>query len=113
MEKIENTRKKRILCNLEEKEQHLTVVQKEKERSLSKKREENLKRQLEKKKNVDHILKQQERDRAKTLENLEYKSRCITALQIEKADLLEKRKLIRQMADIKKQKIIEKFEEMK
>ena len=75
MEKIENTRKKKILNNMEEKEHHLTVVQIEKDRSLSKKREENLMRQQEKKRNVDRILRQQEKERTKTLENLEYKSR--------------------------------------
>ena len=98
---------------MEEKERHLVQIKKQQNRSLSQKREENQKRQTEKRRNVSKILRQQERERAKTLKNIENRNRCITALQREKADLLEKRKIIRQRADIKKQQIFEKFEEMK
>lgn len=98
---------------MDQKDHHLMVIKREQQKSLSQKREENRQKQYEKRHNVDKILKQQEKDRSRTLENIEQRTRCITALQKEKADLLEKRKLIKQMADIKKQQIIERIEEMK
>ena len=104
MEKIEGTRRKRILTQMNAKEYHLDQIRKENERSLSKKREENRRKEMEKKRNVNKILDQQEKERQNTLKRLEQKSRSIQALQKEKNS---------NKWAIEKQNIVDQFEKMK
>ena len=104
MELIERERRKRILNNMNQKEHHLELVRRERETSLELKRRENRMKEMEKKKNVERILTQQEKMRKLTLKRIEQKSINIQALQKEKNS---------NKWAIEKQRIIDEFEKMK
>jgi len=104
MKLIERERRKRILNNMNQKEHHLELVRRERETSLELKRRENRMKEMEKKKNVERILTQQEKMRKLTLKRIEQKSINIQALQKEKNS---------NKWAIEKQRIIDEFEKMK
>ena len=89
---------------MHDKELHLEQIRKEREKSLSQKRDENRQRESEKRGNVKKILKEQDKERMRTLERLEQKGRFIMALQQEKNS---------NKWQIEKQRIVEAFEKMK